>query len=212
MASRRSASDLGGDPAGTPSGGSWLSARTPARAGRRSSCLPPTGCPTKRPSPARWCSYAYCRSLHITSFRSREPYPNVSVNARASFSPSPARFPCGVYGIQRSGCYCNRAATLRSSDQVDTSSGTAGCQGSGPPRAASAGYQKARALYVDSLMTRAALSAGSGRRPASPGRPARDPRIRRRSAPRPVPARTPRAPPVPCQGSGRRRPRRQAGS
>src|SRR5689334_7855153 len=30
---------------------------------------PPTGCPTKRPSPARWCSYSYCRSLHITSFR-----------------------------------------------------------------------------------------------------------------------------------------------
>ena len=43
-------------------------------AGRRPSAYPPTGCPTRRPSPARWCSYAYCRSLHITSFRSREPY------------------------------------------------------------------------------------------------------------------------------------------
>ena len=45
----------------------------PIRTGVRDA-YPPTGCPTRRPSPARWCSYAYCRSLHITSFRSQEPY------------------------------------------------------------------------------------------------------------------------------------------
>jgi hypothetical protein len=45
----------------------------PIRAGARVA-FPPTGCPTRRPSPARWCSYAYCRSLHITSFRSQKPY------------------------------------------------------------------------------------------------------------------------------------------
>ena len=44
----------------------------------------PQGCPTRRPSPARWCSYAYCRSLHITSFRSRKPYPMHEASARAT--------------------------------------------------------------------------------------------------------------------------------
>ena len=56
--------------------------RRPWRTGARVA-YPPTGCPTKRPSPARWCSYAYCRSLHITSFRSQEPYPNRKADARA---------------------------------------------------------------------------------------------------------------------------------
>src|SRR5687768_17576595 len=52
----------------------------PIRTGVRVA-YPPTGCPTRRPSPARWCSYAYCRSLHITSFRSPEPYPNTVMSA-----------------------------------------------------------------------------------------------------------------------------------
>ena len=46
----------------------------PIRTGVRVA-YPPTGCPTRRPSPARWCSYAYCRSLHITSFRSARTVP-----------------------------------------------------------------------------------------------------------------------------------------
>src|SRR5688572_30145746 len=54
----------------------------PIRTGVRVA-YPPTGCPTRRPSPARWCSYAYCRSLHITSFRSQEPYPNAVASASA---------------------------------------------------------------------------------------------------------------------------------
>ena len=53
----------------------------PMRTGVRVA-YPPTGCPTRRPSPARWCSYAYCRSLHITSFRSAKPYPMVNASAR----------------------------------------------------------------------------------------------------------------------------------
>src|SRR5215207_11014250 len=59
----------------------------PIRTGVRVA-YPPTGCPTKRPSPARWCSYAYCRSLHITSFRSRQPYPMVARHARVTPSAS----------------------------------------------------------------------------------------------------------------------------
>src|SRR6188508_1606720 len=52
----------------------WRTNAGPSRAGVRFA-YPPTGCPTKRPSPARWCSYTYCRSLHITSFRSRATLP-----------------------------------------------------------------------------------------------------------------------------------------
>src|SRR6187399_3069411 len=74
MASRRSASDLGGTPrARHRLIGAWRTNAGPC--GPASDCLPPTGCPTKRPSPARWCSYTYCRSLHITSFRSRATLP-----------------------------------------------------------------------------------------------------------------------------------------
>src|SRR5439155_24120369 len=45
-------------------------ARTPALCGPAFEAVHRAGCPLRRPSPARWCSYAYCRSLHITSFRS----------------------------------------------------------------------------------------------------------------------------------------------
>src|ERR671939_327848 len=65
----------------------------PIRAGVRL-LTHPQGCPLKRPSPARWCSYAYCRSLHITSFRSPKPYPMAGAGAsgpgswgRASTAP-----------------------------------------------------------------------------------------------------------------------------
>src|SRR4051794_35258600 len=51
-------------------------------AGRRPSAYPPTGCPTRRASPARWCSY-FDLSLHITSFRSLKPYPMSVTCARA---------------------------------------------------------------------------------------------------------------------------------
>src|SRR3954452_19658492 len=51
-------------------------------AGRRPSAYPPTGCPTRRASPARWCSY-FDLSLHITSFRSVKPYPMSVTCARA---------------------------------------------------------------------------------------------------------------------------------
>src|SRR4029079_8621833 len=53
--------------------------------GRLSKAFHPQGCPTRRASPARWCSY-YCRSLHITSFRSDQPYRNVISRARILLS------------------------------------------------------------------------------------------------------------------------------
>ena len=62
----------------------------PMRAGVRVA-YPPTGCPTRRPSPARWCSYAYCRSLHITSFRSREPYPKRRTERKRAGASAPLR-------------------------------------------------------------------------------------------------------------------------
>ena len=97
-------------------------------AGRRPSCFPPTGCPTRRPSPARWCSYAYCRSLHITSFRSREPYPNAGPSASATFvavqaagrSPDGARSrrapraPCRGSGPSPAGTGSGRMSTTTS--------------------------------------------------------------------------------------------------
>src|SRR5881397_847474 len=59
-------------------------ARTPALCGPAFELLNhPQGCPTRRPSPARWCSYAYCRSLHITSFRSAKPYLTSPIRARS---------------------------------------------------------------------------------------------------------------------------------
>ena len=68
-------SRIGVAPSEWAAGSMALSARTPALCGPASELLThPQGCPTRRPSPARWCSYAYCRSLHITSFRSQEPY------------------------------------------------------------------------------------------------------------------------------------------
>ena len=62
----------------------------PMRAGVRVA-YPPTGCPTRRPSPARWCSYDCYLSLHITSFRSREPYPMRRLSARVARARSGGR-------------------------------------------------------------------------------------------------------------------------
>ena len=76
---------LSGGRGGRIGRGPWPSRTNagPMRTGVRVA-YPPTGCPTRRPSPARWCSYAYCRSLHITSFRSAKPYPKAEMSARAS--------------------------------------------------------------------------------------------------------------------------------
>ena len=133
----------------------------PIRTGVRVA-YPPTGCPTRRPSPARWCSYAYCRSLHITSFRSREPYPNLVVSASAAADGG------GTWsgGLAPAGRGRRRAERPRAPDR-----------GSGPRRAQ--GSPAARRRHPARCRRRgssACSASASGRRSGGTRRP-------RRSAP-----------------------------
>ena len=72
-------------------------------AGRRSSASPPTGCPTRRPSPARWCSYGtvdHCTSPpFVPGNRTRCD----AASARAAVPATPGVRPRTAQAPQRSG-------------------------------------------------------------------------------------------------------------
>ena len=180
-------------------------ARTPARCRTGVRLLPTTrsGSHSRRRSPTRWCSNYYCRSLHITSFRSQSDRTRSCGGAQASNSATPLLSRPAPSCLQR-GVEHRVVAGLRRRSSTTTSGRD--------PRAVDPGLVRrqplrdrqpepaAVALELGPLLDRALAERLACRR-ASRGR---DPAAHRPRSPMPTPTRRPPAPPARIAGVHRR--------
>src|SRR5476651_2334898 len=84
-----------GGPRGDEEGYPETHERRPNKGRRLRGCVSPPGGVGLRSDPPRWCSY-YCRSLHITSFRSQTPYSMAEWGASGYLTSPAGPFPVGA--------------------------------------------------------------------------------------------------------------------